>query len=252
MSHVPQNNEIETFTGQYVDVSNPDPSTISLEAIAHGLSGEGRYNNQCRRFYSVAEHAVAVSKRLQRLGADRMTQLIGLHHDDPEAYLKDIPRPIKSLLEPQYGELTRRMEDAISTALGLPLSDPLLHATVKEVDSWALIIEAYWLLPSRGENWIGTDSDWSQGLSADITTEFDPAAADWRPACYSPEMAEQQFLARHYELVSIAHPEELRAAPRGRVVNLGRHGMLTDVYVGELDTVVFDKPYDYEREEVFA
>jgi hypothetical protein len=177
--------EIETFSGEFVNVKNPDPTTLVLEDIAHALANTARYGGHSLRFFSVAEHAVLVSRRVEAVGGSHVELLAGLHHDDPEAYLGDIPRPIKPLLEPEYGKLTARMEKALQIALSIPLA---MTSTVKDADVWALHVEARHLLPSRGKAWrtqpdarIVTPPYWTGGLT--------------------PDAAKMLYLARHNELM---------------------------------------------------
>jgi 5'-deoxynucleotidase YfbR-like HD superfamily hydrolase len=94
----PKKTEVETSTGKYLDMENPTTDAIELEDIAHSLGNICRYNGHCLNYYSVAEHAVFVSTRLERKGYNKIIQLAGLHHDDAEAFLGDIPRPLKPLL----------------------------------------------------------------------------------------------------------------------------------------------------------
>ena len=76
----------------------PREGDIILEDIALSLSHTCRFGGHSIRFYSVAEHSVIVSTILGSQGADRTTVLAGLLHDAEEAYLPDIPSPIKSLM----------------------------------------------------------------------------------------------------------------------------------------------------------
>lgn len=155
MSHVAGNHEIETASGRFVDVRNPDPDTIVLEDIAHHLAHICRFTGACSRFYSVAEHAVLVADRLVELGAHPRVALAGLHHDDAEAYLNDVARPLKGLLHPAYRDLTIDMDAAITRALGIEtlLPGPEAASAIRAADEWALAAEAYHLLPSRGAGW---------------------------------------------------------------------------------------------------
>lgn len=175
-AHVPSEHEIETYTGKYVDLENPQAHQIDLQSIAHGLANTCRYNGQVK-FYSVAEHAVMVSRRLERQGFDAETQLAGLHHDDAEAFLGDVTRPLKGLLQPVYGELSDRMDLAVFDALRLPLrcAGNLLHGyeEVKAADNWALFIEADNLLPSKGRYWSGQSHNWEVGEDSDRETDSD-------------------------------------------------------------------------------
>lgn len=195
MTHVPTNHEIETASGRFVDLSDPDPATIHIEDIAHGLAMVCRYNGQASRFYSVAEHAVAVSRELERRGASKMLQIAGLHHDDAEAYLGDVTRPLKSLLQPKYGRLTNMMDDAIIEALNLPWDGDALHMEeVKEVDNFILLIEAKHLLPSEGANWAGNGCNW------EIPDDAVADDSNWKPQCWTSGNAQIMYMLRHWEL----------------------------------------------------
>ena len=190
--------EIETYSGRFVDTANPDPSTIDLGDIAHALAQTCRFGGHCRRYYSVAEHAVFVSVRLEHQRADPMAVIAGLHHDDAEAYLSDIPRPMKPLLGEAYGELTDHMDRAIVAGLGLPCSFEALHSEdVTMADSWALFVEVRHLLPSKGKGWGAASSQWRlEELGGRVVTP-----RYWRGGL-PPEMAKLAYLARHKALMA--------------------------------------------------
>lgn len=143
---------IELYSGAFLDLADPDPAAIELTDIARGLSQICRYTGQCKRFYSVAEHAVLVAVRLGTMGASQEVQLAGLHHDDAEAFLGDVSRPLKELL-PDYQTLEFEMTLRIEAALGLPFVLPEERAWIKAADDWALMAEAYKLMPSKGQRW---------------------------------------------------------------------------------------------------
>lgn len=161
---------VETFTGLYLDLEDPHPSDIRLSDVAHGLAHTCRFGGQASRFYSVAQHAALVAARLVALGQSKDVALAGLHHDDPEAYLGDITRPLKTLA-PEFRQIETRLWVSIAEALELPGLD-ITSDAVKEADNWALAHEAYYLLPSRGRPWAthgrfapGEDPGWSGTLS---------------------------------------------------------------------------------------
>jgi 5'-deoxynucleotidase YfbR-like HD superfamily hydrolase len=199
--HVPGPHEIETFTGKYVDLKNPQAHSIDLESVAHGLANTCRYNGQVR-FYSVAEHAVMCARRLERQGHDPWFQLAGLHHDDAEAFLGDVTRPLKSLFQPLYDELTLLMDSAIRVALQLPFDDNvptesiLASPAVKDADNWALLVEAWHLLPSRGINWGGSAINWSVDMAASKDED-----ADLWTGGMDPWSAADLWLAHHRRLM---------------------------------------------------
>jgi hypothetical protein len=198
--HVPTNHEVETFSGRFVDTSNPRADTIALEDIAHSLAATCRYGGHCKDFYSVAEHAVFCSVRLERVGYGRKLQLAALHHDDAEAYLGDIPRPMKPLLGSIYGELSDQMDEAVCEALELPFTASAFHDhVVKLVDTWALLVEARFLLPSQGKGWyLGEQGAHAWGLEEQPSRIVVP---DYWLGGLTPRKAEKLYLNRHKELM---------------------------------------------------
>jgi hypothetical protein len=165
---------VETASGRYVDLERPDPSTIVLEDIAHHLASTTRFAGAARRPITVAEHTLLVADRLRQKRHPATFILAGLHHDDGEAYVGELTRPMKLLLAAAgatVAEVERRMLDAIWEALDLPVGIP--YEIIKEADDWALAAEAWHLLPSRGRGWV-TDGLYHPDLSAP------PAAARLR------------------------------------------------------------------------
>lgn len=145
---------LEMPSGIFVELTNPRPSDLLVEDIAHNLAEESRYAGSCSETYCVAEHSVLVSRRLRAEGRHPLTVFRGLHHDDPEAYLKDIPRPLKRIIGPQgYDRLERMFADRIAVALGVEGTPTDADSIVKEADNWALGLEARALLPSEGHGW---------------------------------------------------------------------------------------------------
>lgn len=203
--HIPSAHEVETFSGRYVDTENPSAEDIVLEDVAHALSQVCRYGGHCQRFYSVAEHAVIVSRRLEHLGLSRRWQMAGLHHDDAEAFLGDIPRPMKSLLGEAYATLTERMDVAVVWGLGLndgsrsAISAADFHDPyVKDADNWALFLEARHLLPSRGLHWWNGAQGASEWGLPDKPSRI--VVPGYWTGGVSPSIAKQLYLARHNEL----------------------------------------------------
>lgn len=126
---------IQTFTGIFFDPLNPDPSLIRIEDIAHALSMQCRFSGHTRRHLSVAEH----SMRVARLCPEEC-RLEGLLHDAAEAYLVDLPRPVKhSELMRHHRLLDFRIEQAVAERFGLvhPWPD-----RVKRADNLMLWAEA--------------------------------------------------------------------------------------------------------------
>ena len=114
----------------------PDPEKVCIEDIAHALSCQCRFGGHSSKFYSVAEHSVSVSKLCAPEDA-----LWGLLHDGSEAFLCDIPRPLKVLPEfAAYREAEHRLQRVIAVRFGLPPEQP---ASVAVADDTMLWIEAH-------------------------------------------------------------------------------------------------------------
>lgn len=174
---------VETFCGHFLDYLNPQPDQIELEDIARGLSQVCRFAGQTTRWYSVAEHAVYVRSLVIEAGHPELG-FAALHHDSHEAYLGDLPSPLKLVLD---SELLRRLSHSIDVALcwrfGLE-SDSLKHPIVKEMDTLAMRREAATLKYSHG-----VGPHW--GFS---TPTLSLAGIGW-----SPDRAEREFIKAHLE-----------------------------------------------------
>jgi hypothetical protein len=132
---------IGTFSGLRFWPLDPDPVKILIADIAHALAHQCRFGGHASKFYSVAEHSVHVSQLCLPEHA-----LWGLLHDASEAYLVDLPRPLKQLPEfAPYREAERQLQRAVAVRFGLPEDQP---ASVTEADETMLWIEAHSLLDS--------------------------------------------------------------------------------------------------------
>lgn len=123
---------IKTYTGRWFDVFDPDPNSIHINDIAISLSRQCRFASHTQIFYSVAEHSIecaSIVKNKHKLSA--------LLHDASEAYLVDIPRPIKKKLI-GYKEIEDKVMSAIAIKFGF---DYPLHESVKKADEERLVAE---------------------------------------------------------------------------------------------------------------
>lgn len=94
---------IHTLSGKYIDVQFPKPDMFDIDDIAHGLAGEFRWSNQTAEYYTVAQHCVEMARK-----ASYKNRLAVLLHDAPEFILKDLPKPVKLILD-DY----KRLEDGV-------------------------------------------------------------------------------------------------------------------------------------------
>lgn len=126
-------NAIRINSGVLFDVFNPKAEDINIEDIAHALSKICRYGGHCPKFYSVAQHSVLCSY-MEGTPKEQMEFLL---HDASEAYLMDLPRPIKRNI-PEY----RTIEDNLLKLIfdRFNLSFPLSER-VHEVDDSLLAYE---------------------------------------------------------------------------------------------------------------
>ena len=94
-----------------MNVFEPTLEMINIEDIAHGLSNQCRFAGQLPKFYSVGQHSVMCS--MYDEFPTIKVKLQALLHDAPEAYLMDIPTPIKRHLN-NYKELENNVMKVIA------------------------------------------------------------------------------------------------------------------------------------------
>jgi uncharacterized protein len=129
-------------SGAWFDFGAPASSNFTIEDIAHGLANICRYAGQCRRFYSVAEHSLLVSRVAVGF------ELEALLHDAAEAFMGDVTRPLKQML-PEFRKVEKEVERAILIRFGLSVPLP---TGVKDADLRVLAAEQAQIMPP------GTDS----------------------------------------------------------------------------------------------
>lgn len=129
-------NWIQTYTCQAFDPCSANLKDILIEDIAHALSLTCRYLGHCKWLYSVAQHCVLGTEWLQNNKYDGHYQLAFLLHDASEAYLSDIPRPLKqSHLFSNYKIIEERLQQQIFNRFRIYFSpdNPMLHWVDQQV-----------------------------------------------------------------------------------------------------------------------
>ena len=175
---VPTGNWIQTFTGGKFYPTDPQVDDVKIRDIAHALSNQCRFAGHTRKFYSIAQHCYLVSQV-----CDPADALDGLLHDAAEAYMCDMPRPIKYSpgLE-GFKELEKKIEAVIQKKFDLG-PEP---QSVKDADRRLLYTERRDLLPYL--SWEGDKSTWGMGLKAEpLVEKIEP---------WLPQKAETMFLMR--------------------------------------------------------
>lgn len=140
---------IETASGLKYDFRHPTAEQVTLSDIAHALSHTCRFGGHTERFYSVADHSVYVSELVEASTGSRHMALHGLMHDAHEAYLGDVPKPLKNLLGPEYELMCDAADLTIAQRFGLD-AELFKDPAVKDADRIALVHEAQSFMPSRG------------------------------------------------------------------------------------------------------
>ena len=167
---------MQTHSGGRFYPMDPRPEDMEPRDIAHALSLLCRYGGHVDQFYSVAEHCVLMSEWV-----DPENALHALLHDATEAYVVDVPRPVKKYLA-SYAELENSVWLAITKRFGI---DPAMPAQVKEADNRIILNERARFL-SNAE--VGT---WTTDGLKPLPTY---------PVGWLPEEAEARYLARLAEL----------------------------------------------------
>jgi hypothetical protein len=135
---------MQTYTGRRFYPLDPRADEISEYDVAHALSLLCRYGGHVDRFYSVAEHCILMSEAVRPRHA-----LAALLHDATEAYVCDVPRPLKRQLA-GYAQIEARVWAAIAERFRIPLELP---AEVHQADNRILLTERAYLMARAEQDW---------------------------------------------------------------------------------------------------
>lgn len=129
---------IRVASGHYVNLKNPRPETIKIEDIAHALANIARFGGHYPVHLSVATHSLAVEARLAKLKKPAKCRLHGLLHDAAEAYIHDVPTPVKKLMTGYYG-IEQQFLDVIFAKYGIEEHE--FQQDVAEADEYVFQVE---------------------------------------------------------------------------------------------------------------
>jgi len=167
---------IQTYSGRKFNPLKPVEEAIVIQDIAHALAMLCRFTGHVKKFYSVAQHSVLVSYLCNREDA-----LHGLLHDASEAYLQDLPRPLKKSGKfENYRDYENTLQSMIYKRFGLDSQEP---KSVKEADTLLLATEARDLMSPL-------HSEWKQPIEP-ISMKIEPLG---------PAEAKDLFMKRFFEL----------------------------------------------------
>jgi len=172
---------IQTARGAAFHILNPTPDEIDIRDIAAATSKLCRFTGHVKKFYSVAEHCIHCSRLVPESDA-----LWALLHDAPEAYIADINRPLKHFTAagPAYIDIENKIMTAIADKFNLSMPEP---SSIKIADTSMLFTEKAQLMYSLS---------WASKWTEEDTVQL----ADIRVNCWTPDVAEVEFLHRFYEL----------------------------------------------------
>lgn len=170
---------ITTYTGKKFHLLNPSVEEVDILDISHALSMLSRFNGHCKKFYSVGEHSVLVSKII-----DQKYALHGLLHDGAESFCGDITSPLKPHLS-NYQAIENRISEVIYEKFNCKITKESEEA-VKLADNIALITEAESLF-GEGKSSLFIRQ---QGIEP-LNVKIDPLP---------PRVVEHLFLDRFYEI----------------------------------------------------
>jgi 5'-deoxynucleotidase YfbR-like HD superfamily hydrolase len=173
---------IQTRSGKRFHILDPRSEEIDINDIATALSRQARFSGHTVDFLSVAQHSVNISYMV----GDQFA-LWGLLHDASEAYLVDVPRPIKPLLT-EYGPIEVKVMLAIAKKFNLP---PKMPETVKRCDVDLLYLECRAQMPGS-QDW----QQWQQ--DPDYWSHLTSDRADMSP--WSSQESRSKFMSRFNEI----------------------------------------------------
>jgi uncharacterized protein len=136
----------QMFTGRQFWPLDPRAEDIDPVDIIISLSRQCRFTGHTKYFYSVAQHSVLVARQLPE-----HLKLWGLLHDASEAYLVDVPRPLKKLPGFEaYREAEARVMACVCERFGIAVEQP---REVTLADHRMLATEARDLMPDKPTAW---------------------------------------------------------------------------------------------------
>jgi hypothetical protein len=189
---------IKTASGKFVDVFEPHAETLDVRDAARSLSQTCRFTGHTSRFWSTAQHSIVVSELCSQIN-----KFWGIVHDLHEAWLVDLPRPVKAHdYFRNYRVLENKLQWTLITAvLDLPWPMP---GEVHDVDAAVAYAEA--------NVFLGGYADWPSQPDDRIMPLIERAAGPIRrldkwcssdhnswDQMYAPNLAMELFLQRFDE-----------------------------------------------------
>lgn len=123
------------------------PEHINIGTIARGLSHMPRFSGQIDAPWNVALHSMLVEEIVALVSSNPKERLMALLHDASEAYIADVPTPLKRLC-PAYYEAENHIMDCVVKKFGVEAQWPL-NELLQKADKLALYVESRLWFPGR-------------------------------------------------------------------------------------------------------
>jgi uncharacterized protein len=176
---------IQTLSGRRVNPLDASPEDIDPADIARALAHTCRFGGHSKVFYSVAQHSAIVSDLLEARGATPDELMAALLHDAAEAYLGDLPHPLKhrSELGAAFRAAEKRLEAVIEERFALPDAS----ARIKPLDRALLATERRTF---SEVTWHWPELDGAEELDLQIEA-------------WSPDRAQEEFTRRYERIAAL-------------------------------------------------
>lgn len=190
-----------TATGRRIELDWPQVANeLQIFDIAWALAQVNRFNGHALRPYSVAEHSLLVADIVEReMLQPPAAVLAALMHDAHEAYVGDVPTPVKHIIGPRWHAIESEWQTACEHAFGYH-NAAIAHAgAIKRADLIALATERHDLLPPQADAWAVLDGIEPLRWPRVPLNAPHLAAHDW-------EFWRDRFLDRFHELQEAVAP----------------------------------------------
>ena len=144
------NEWLEVHSGAQIYPLRTDIGPITMQDIVISLARTTRYNGHTDYPYATAEHSCHLADYVEREGGSAEDCFMALHHDDAEAVVGDLIRPVKRLL-PDFSKIEDNVFCSIAAQHGFP--NDKLAPWLKDIDSRILCDEKAHLRKYSNNPW---------------------------------------------------------------------------------------------------
>lgn len=145
------------FNGDIYNVLNFDSKYVDIGLIATSLSRLERYVGHTRM--TVAQHSCMMAEAFILMGdVNKAFQAWG--HDQAEAYLGDIPNPLKKLISELFTPIEEKIEKVIADTIGYkyPFDPEVLDFVDKNASQYEMVM-------MKHNNLVSEDYFWSENTA---------------------------------------------------------------------------------------